>query len=149
MNLDSGPHVGRFAPPLSQFPDLSATAADQHLYSGHGTEHRTKMSADEELPTATTDLKADVSIWKRVNEARPCDEILSAHHVARLTRHHRRVLSAMAALRRLPRKRGFDCRAVGGHAVSSTINSLEPKDQQPKGSIVGMVPGCAIRRVDS
>jgi len=60
--------------------------------------------------------KAGVSISKWVNEAYPpWDEILSAHDVARLTRCHRWVLSAMAALRRFPRKRRFHGRAVGWH----------------------------------
>jgi hypothetical protein len=75
------------------------------------------MSTDEfqsELPMATTNLKAGVSISKWVNEAYPpWDEILSAHDVARLTRRHRWLLSAMAALRRFPRKRKFHGRAVG------------------------------------
>src|SRR3984957_1708526 len=77
------------------------------------------MSTDElqsELPMAATNLNAGVSISKWVNEAcPPWDEILSAHDVARLTRHHRWVLSAMAALRRFPRKRKFHGRAVGWH----------------------------------
>jgi predicted DNA-binding transcriptional regulator AlpA len=77
------------------------------------------MSTDElqsELPMAATNLNAGVSISKWVNEAcPPWDEILSAHDVARLTRRHRWVLSAMAALRRFPRKRKFHGRAVGWH----------------------------------
>ena len=77
------------------------------------------MSTDEhqsELPMAATNLKAGVSISKWVNEAYPpWGEILSAHDVARLTRRHRWVLSAMAAFRRFPRKRKFHGRAVGWH----------------------------------
>jgi predicted DNA-binding transcriptional regulator AlpA len=77
------------------------------------------MSTDEfqsELPIAATNLEAGVSISKWVNEAYPpWDEILSAHDVARLTSRHRWVLSAMAALRRFPRKRKFHGRAVGWH----------------------------------
>src|SRR3984893_11975482 len=77
------------------------------------------MSTDEfqpKLPMAAMNLKARVSISKWVNEVYPpWDEILSAHDVARLTRRHRWVLSAMAALRRFPRKRKFHGRAVGWH----------------------------------
>jgi predicted DNA-binding transcriptional regulator AlpA len=77
------------------------------------------MSTDEfqsELPMAAKNLKTVVSISKWVNEAYPpWDEILSAHDVARLMRRHRWVLSAMAALRRFPRKRKFHGRAVGWH----------------------------------
>ena len=77
------------------------------------------MSTDElqsELPMAATNLNAGVSISKWVNEAcPPWDEILSAHDVARITRRHRWGLSAMAALRRFPRKRKFHGRAVGWH----------------------------------
>jgi hypothetical protein len=153
MNPDSGPTSGASRLHYRNFltcrPRPQTNIFTPVTAPNSSARDRTKMSTDEELPIATTDLKADISIWKRVNEARPCDEILSAHHVARLTRHHRRVLSAMAALRRLPRNRRFDCRAVGGHAVSSTINSRKPKAQQPKGSVVGMVSGCAIRGVDS
>jgi predicted DNA-binding transcriptional regulator AlpA len=65
---------------------------------------------------AATNLKTVVSISKWVNEVYPSwGEILSAHDVARLTRRHRWVLSAMAALRRFPRKRRFHGRAVGWH----------------------------------
>src|SRR5882757_3222079 len=77
------------------------------------------MSTNEfqsELPMAVMNFKANVSISRWVNEAYPeWDQILSSHHVARLTRRHRWVLSAMAALRRFPRKRKFHGRAVGWH----------------------------------
>jgi predicted DNA-binding transcriptional regulator AlpA len=77
------------------------------------------MSTDEfqsQLPMAATNLKVSVSISKWVNEAYPrWDEILSAHDVARLTRRHRWVLTAMAVLRRFPRKRKFHGRPLGWH----------------------------------
>ena len=77
------------------------------------------MSTNEfqsEFPMAEMNLKNSVSISKWVNEALPpWDELLSARDVARLTRRHRWVLSAMAALRRFPRKRKFHGRPVGWH----------------------------------
>jgi len=77
------------------------------------------MSTDKfqsELPMAATNLKGSVSISRWVNEQYPqWDLILSAQDVARLTRRHRWVLAAMAALRRFPRKRKFHGRAVGWH----------------------------------
>jgi predicted DNA-binding transcriptional regulator AlpA len=77
------------------------------------------MSTDKfqsELPIAAMNLKGNVSISKWVNEAYPpWNEILSSHDVARLTRRHRWVLSAMAALRRFPAKRKFHGRGVGWH----------------------------------
>jgi predicted DNA-binding transcriptional regulator AlpA len=77
------------------------------------------MSTDEfqsELPMKTTNPKHGVSMSRWVNEAYPpWQEILSRHDVARLTRRHRWVLSAMAVLRRFPRKRKFHGRPVGWH----------------------------------
>jgi predicted DNA-binding transcriptional regulator AlpA len=77
------------------------------------------MSTDKfqsELPIAALNLKANVSISRWANEAYPpWNEILSSHDVARLTRRHRWILSAMAALRRFPHKRKFHGRAVGWH----------------------------------
>lgn len=77
------------------------------------------MSTDQvqsELSIATTNLKGTVSISRWVNEAYPpWSEILSSHDVARLTRRHRWVLSAMATLRRFPRKRKYHGRGIGWH----------------------------------
>jgi hypothetical protein len=61
-------------------------------------------------------LEGRVSISKWVNEALPpWSEILSAHDVARLTRRHRWILSALSFMRRFPRRRHFHGRPIGWH----------------------------------
>jgi predicted DNA-binding transcriptional regulator AlpA len=60
--------------------------------------------------------KNSLSISKWVNEMYPpWAEILSAHHVARLTRRHRWVLNALEVLGRFPRKLHFQGRPIGWH----------------------------------
>jgi hypothetical protein len=61
-------------------------------------------------------LEGRVSISKWVNEALPpWSEMLSSHDVARLTRRHRWILSALSLMRCFPRKRYFHGRPVGWH----------------------------------
>jgi len=62
-------------------------------------------------PRATAGLRLDFAL---VNEKLPpWNQILTAHDVARLTRRHRWVLSALALLGRFPRQYRFQGRGIG------------------------------------
>jgi predicted DNA-binding transcriptional regulator AlpA len=58
--------------------------------------------------------KPSVSISRWVNESLPpWSQLLTAHDVARLTRRHRWVLSALVLLGRFPKKHRFQGRGIG------------------------------------
>lgn len=62
----------------------------------------------------STVTAADVPLSRWVNERFPAwNEILTSHDVARLTRRHRWILSALSFVGRFPKKRQFHGRAVG------------------------------------
>lgn len=65
---------------------------------------------------ATISRSGQVSLSRWVNEKLPpLTQLLSAHEVARLTRRHRWMLSALALLGRFPRQERFRGRAIGWH----------------------------------
>jgi predicted DNA-binding transcriptional regulator AlpA len=59
-------------------------------------------------------MAADVPLSRWVNEPFPAwSEILTSHEVARLTRRHRWILSALSFVGRFPKKREFHGRPIG------------------------------------
>jgi predicted DNA-binding transcriptional regulator AlpA len=57
---------------------------------------------------------ADVPLSRWVNERFPAwNEILTSHDVARLTRRHRWILTALSLVGRFPKKRQFHGRPIG------------------------------------
>jgi predicted DNA-binding transcriptional regulator AlpA len=65
-------------------------------------------------PVSTGVRTGDVSPSKWVNKPMPAlTEILSAHEVARVTRRHRWILSALILLGRFPRRQRFRGRRIG------------------------------------
>src|SRR5665213_2276768 len=77
------------------------------------------MSTDQSglgTPASAITLKNNVSISKWVNETfPPWDQLLSAHDVARLTRRHRWIFSALTLVGCFPRKLRFQGRGIGWH----------------------------------
>ena len=94
-----------------------------------------------------------IRLSKWVNEPYPpWAEILTAHDVARLTRRHRWMLAALAAVGRFPRKRRFRGRAVGWHRrdveqwmrrsqLPSRTDARAPGRQTAAYPLVAAVPG--------
>src|SRR6185437_9285251 len=73
------------------------------------------MAIDESgLQTLDRGRAQRVSLSKWVNEKLPSfQELLTAHDVARLTRRHRWVLTALTLFKRFPRKQRFRGRRIG------------------------------------
>ena len=73
------------------------------------------MAIDESRPERLDGMSAErVSLSRWVNESLPsCQEILTSHDVARLTRRPQWVLAALALLGRFPSKQRFHGRRVG------------------------------------
>ena len=73
------------------------------------------MAIDESRPERLDGMSAArVSLSRWVNESLPsCQEILTAHDVARLTRRPQWLLAALTLLRRFPSKQRFHGRRVG------------------------------------
>ena len=73
------------------------------------------MAIDESRPERLDGMTAErVSLSRWVNESLPsCQEILTAHDVARLTRRPQWVLAALTLLGRFPSKQRFHGRRVG------------------------------------
>ncbi len=62
----------------------------------------------------STVTAADVALSRWVNERFPAwNEILKSHDVARLTRRHQWILSALSFVGRFPKKRQFHGRPIG------------------------------------
>ena len=87
------------------------------------------MAIDESRPERLDGMSAErVSLSRWVNESLPpCQEILTAHDVARLTRRPQWVLSALTLLGRFPRKRRFRGRRIGWHR-SDVVQWLGEED---------------------
>jgi hypothetical protein len=111
----------------SDFPQFSGLTSSvpsgmMALRDNSSLHARNHISADRLMKTDATNFatsvdvvrKGNLSLSKWVNERfPPWNEILTTHEVARLTRHHRWILSALTLLGRFPRRQLFRGRAIG------------------------------------
>ena len=102
------------------------------------------MAIDESIsiPDPAASLRVTLSRW--VNESLPsCQEILTAHDVARLTRRHRWVLETLTLVGRFPRKHRFHGRRIGWQRRDVLLwlgaKSL-PGHDQPNDDNAGLEP---------
>jgi len=106
-----------------------------------------RVLAGQAITPGVSPYSEFVRLSKWVNEPYPpWAEILTAHDVARLTRRHRWMLSALVAVGCFPQKRRFRGRAVGWHRcdVERWVRQAQPgspsRNREARGPVAATLP---------
>jgi predicted DNA-binding transcriptional regulator AlpA len=102
------------------------------------------MAIDESISIPDPAVYPRVSLSRWINESLPsCQEILTAHDVARLTRRRRWVLETLTLFGRFPRKHRFHGRRIGWRRRDVLLwlgTETLPGHDQPNDDNVGLEP---------